>query len=243
MDRFELPEQARKVREREAREIARVAEELRSRSFTAEEILSGVCDLLSLRQRYMGSVGEHYSVQRLEGILIVDPLDEQLVREIRGVLKSFVVREDRPPPSKGLARIVDRMPVEFRSLPTYPVAFSILYVLRRAVETYDVLRREGKSGADLDAAMAHYLLGVADRYVQTRDRAVQRHLSDVERETSVVGRLKCSCGEEKYRVTLQSLHTPPEGVPYDHLDLQCDACGARSAVTFDLPHFRDMYQL
>jgi hypothetical protein len=70
-----------------------------------------------------------------------------------------------------------------------------------------------------------------------------RHFSDVAREYSVVMRLKCACGAEKYEVKLQALCQTPAGEPFDRLDLQCKDCGKPRSITFDLPHFKDMYQL
>jgi hypothetical protein len=56
-------------------------------------------------------------------------------------------------------------------------------------------------------------------------------------------RLKCGCGSEKYDVKLQALCQTGAGEPFDRLDLQCKECGSQRSITFDLPHFRDMYQI
>ena len=56
-------------------------------------------------------------------------------------------------------------------------------------------------------------------------------------------RLKCACGYEKFDVKLQALCQSPAGDPYDRLDLQCKQCGTQRSITFDLPHFKDMYQI
>jgi hypothetical protein len=82
-----------------------------------------------------------------------------------------------------------------------------------------------------------------DRYVETREKPVTRHFSDVAREHNVVLRLKCGCGQEKYQVRLQALCHAPDGAPYDRLDLQCAHCGSLRVLTFDLPHFRDMVRM
>lgn len=243
--RFELPEQARKIRDRERQEIERRAADALPRARTPTAALTEACSLLTVRQRYMGAVGEHFSVQDLEGIIVVDALDEDLLRAVRQLLKAFIDRHKKIPPPKALALLVERLPVNLRDLPQYPTAYVILYVIRSAAEGFEKILEGDRefSEAELEHALAHFILGLADKFVQTRERPVQRHFSDVEREYSAVARLKCSCGEEKYKVTLQSLHVPDDGLPYDQLDLQCGSCGRRRTITFDLPHFKDMYQL
>jgi hypothetical protein len=91
--------------------------------------------------------------------------------------------------------------------------------------------------------MVQHLLSILDKYVTTREKPVTRHFSDVAREYSVVMRLKCACGAEKFDVKLQALCQSSAGEPYDRLDLECKQCGTRRSITFDLPHFKDMYQI
>lgn len=244
-DRFELPEQARKIRDREALEIERQVREAETRLTSTSSALSAVCRLLTIRQRYMGAVGEHYSVQDLEGILVVDFLDERVLRGLGQLLRVYSERT-RKKASPQADEFVHRcMPPGFHEMPKYPVAFMVLHALRVAIERFE----EGSGTAetlrvtDMELALLRLLLDAVDHFVKTRDMPVQRHFSDVEREYSSVGRLKCSCGEAKYQVSMQSLHSGGTDVPFDRLELQCDACGARRSVTFDLPYFKDLYQM
>lgn len=246
IDRFELPEQARKIRDREAAEIGRQVAALREAPpSTAEEMLSAVCRILNVRSRYMGAVGEHYSVQDLEGLLVVDVLDELLVRAVRNALKEWIDRLQRTPSTRSVASVAERFAPDLRQLPQYPVAFMILYLMRRSFDGFEEFLEEsgGTETSELEHAFAHYLLGFTDRYVQSRERPAQRHFSDVEREYSIVGRLKCSCGETKHRVLSQSLQTTGTDECYDELDIQCDACGKKRAITVELPNYKDLYNL
>jgi hypothetical protein len=118
-------------------------------------------------------------------------------------------------------------------------------MLFSSIQAFDAVAAEGH-GFDvptLEIAMVHHLLGILDRYVTTREKPVTRHFSDVAREYSVVMRLKCQCGAEKFDVKLQALCQSSAGEPYDRLDLQCKDCGSKRSITFDLPHFKDMYQI
>ena len=245
VDPFELPEQARKIRDREAKEIARRTAEALSESPSATAALSIVCKLLSLRQAYLGSVGEHYSVQDLEGILVVDELDDKLLRGILDVLHSVEKQAKQPPAKPAEAFLEQKLPRVVREMPQYAVAFVLLYMMRNAFGEFEKLLEEEHevTPAELERAFARFLVDLVERYIETRDRPVQRHLSDVDREYSAVGRMKCKCSEEKYKVTMQSLHFAGDGKAFDRLDLLCGNCGNRRTVTFDLPYFKDMYQL
>ncbi|MHC4606056.1 MAG: hypothetical protein ACYTAF_03890 [Planctomycetota bacterium] len=243
--RFRLPEQARKIRDREALAIERQARDAASRGRSAALLLSEGCRLVSMRQRYIGALGEHYSLQDLPSILVADYLDELLLRAVHRVLESFVSKARRKPSRGGDEFVRRSLPAGVNELPTYPVGFAVLYVFRDSVEHFNeaVQHAEGLRVHDLERALIHNLLEIVERYVRTRDTAVKRHFSDVEREYSAVGRLKCACGEEKYRLVMQYLHMPEGETPYDQLDLRCTACGASRTITFDLPYFTDMYQL
>jgi hypothetical protein len=240
-----VPEQAGKILEREAGHIAARVEERRKSVATPADAITATEDLFNLRRRYFGITGEHFGLLDLEGIRLIDELDERLLRGIRDVLKAFVEARPRDLPDlKVLGMLTERLTAGGRPMPQYPIAFMVLYVIRSNFEKFQEIASSGSHdlGA-LEHALVHHLLGVVDRYVQTRERPVMRHFSDVAREYSVVSRLKCACGEEKYDVKMQSLCQRTDGAPYDRLDLQCRACGAQRTITFDLPHFKDMYQI
>jgi len=244
-ERFELPDQARKIRDREAAHLERCATEEAARADRPPAALEAVCRVLSQRQRYMGAMGEHFSVQDLEGILVVDYLDERLLRAVLQVLQAYRERAGGGASPETAGRVQEAIDPVLRELPPYPVGYVVLYHVRRSFERFYELGRQHANGrhAELEHAFACVLLEAVERYVRTRELPVQRHFSDVEREYSSVRRLKCGCGEEKYEVALQSLHAPEGATPFDRLDLRCGRCGAKRTVTFDLPAFRDMYQL
>ena len=238
-------DQAAKILDRERAHIAaRVAERSASLPSPASA-LDAVTEIINLRGRYFGITGEHFSVQELEGIRIIDELDERLIRAIREVLKAYVDAHRRNLPDlKVLAMLSEKLLAGSRAMPQYPIAYMVLYGIRTQYEKFQELIAAGTHDlADLEHALVHHLLGVTDRYVQTRERPVMRHFSDVAREYGVVSRLKCSCGDEKFDVKMQSICKRPDGNPYDKLDLQCRACGAQRTIAFDLPHFKDMYQV
>ena len=240
-----VPEQAGKILESEGGHIAaRVAERRRALATPAEAI-AATEELFNLRRRYFGITGEHFGLLDLEGIRVIDELDERLLRGIRDVLKAFVEARPRDLPDlKVLGMLAERLTAGGRALPKYPIAFMVLFLIRTQFEKFQEIAAAGSHDlGELEHALVHHLLGVVDRYVQTRERPVLRHFSDVAREYSVVSRLKCACGEEKFDVKMQSLCQRPDGSPYDRLDLQCRACGAQRTITFDLPHFQDMYQI
>jgi hypothetical protein len=245
LDEAGNPAQAEKILEREGSHIdARVAER-RERVSSPAEAIAAAEEIFNLRQRYFGATGEHFGLLELDGIRLIDALDERLLRGIREVLKAFVeARPRRIPDLKLLGMLADKLAAGSRPMPQYPIAFMVLYAIRTQFERFqEIASARPDELPELEHALVHHLLGVADRYVQSRERPVMRHFSDVAREYSVVSRLKCPCGEEKYEVKTQSLCQRSDGSPYDKLDLQCRACGARRSIAFDLPHFKDMYQV
>ncbi len=245
MDPTEAPEQADKILERESAHIEARAAERRERLDSPADALKAVEEIYNLRRRYFGATGEHFGLLELDGIRLIDALDERLLRAIRDVLKSFVdARRRQIPDLKTLSSLAEKLAAGTRPMPQYPIAFMVLFVIRTHFDRFqEIASQRPDDLPELEHAFAHHLLGVADRYVQSRERPVMRHFSDVAREYSVVTRLKCPCGEEKYEVRTQSLCQRPDGSPYDKLDLQCRACGGRRSIAFDLPHFKDMYQV
>jgi hypothetical protein len=245
VDRFELPERACLIQAREWKEIERQTELAITRMESPRSVLDEFCGLMSLRQRYMAAMGEYYSVQQMEGILVVDHLDEQLLRSMRRIAIAYAERMKNPIPGRASEFLQRTLPASARTLPQYPVAYSVLFVIREAMERFpEVLEQaDGVEEADLQRALIDTLQGMISRYIRTRELPVQRHFSEVEREYMSVSRLRCKCGEEKFEVVMQALHAPDGHVPYDQLDLQCSNCGYRRTITFDLPHFQDMNQL
>ncbi|HEU4338900.1 MAG TPA: hypothetical protein VFS19_02430 [Planctomycetota bacterium] len=245
MDQVENQGQAEKILEREGKHIETRVAERRDKLASPADAIAATEDIFNLRRRYFGATGEHFGLLELEGIRLIDALDERLLRAIRDVLKAFVdARPRRIPDLKTLASLAERLAAGQRPMPQYPIAFMVLHVIRTHFERFQELAAARPDELpELEHALVHHLLGVADRYVQTRERPVMRHFSDVAREYSVVSRLRCPCGEEKHEVKTQSLCQRADGSPYDRLDLQCKACGAKRSIAFDLPHFKDMYQV
>ena len=245
MDQVEHPGQAEKILEREAKHIDSRVAERREKLVSPADAIAATEDIFNLRRRYFGVTGEHYGLPELEGIRLIDALDERLLRGIRDVLKAFVdARPRRIPDLKLLSMLTERLASGSRPMPEYPIAFMVLHLIRTHFERFQELAATRPDELpELEHALVHHLLGVADRYVQTRERPVLRHFSDVAREYSVVSRLRCPCGEEKYEVKTQALCQRSDGSPFDRLDLQCKACGAKKSIAFDLPHFKDMYQV
>jgi hypothetical protein len=244
-EKMGLSVQAKKLIERHSRAIDESAEEAARKLSSAASVLSGACGLLNLRARYFGATGEHFSVHEYEGIQVVDALDERLLKGLRSLLQGYLGRARRKPSEAVLALLAEKLQPEAREIPQYPVGYMIHYTLLSSFQTFEPLVEAGHGfeQAELEVAMVHHLLGILEKYVQTREKPVTRHFSDVAREYSVVMRLKCGCGAEKYDVKLQALCQSLGGDPFDRLDLQCHDCGARRSITFDLPHFKDMYQI
>jgi hypothetical protein len=245
LDSTGVPEQADKILDREGKHIDTSVEERKERLSTPADAITAIEEIFNLRRRYFGATGEHFGLLDLDGIRLIDALDERLLRGIRDLLKAFVdAHPRRLPDLKTLGMLADKLSAGTRPMPQYPIAFMVLYVIRSNFERFQEIAAERPDElAELEHALVHHLLGVTDRYVQTRERPVMRHFSDVAREYSVVSRLKCPCGEEKYEVKTQLLCQRADGSPYDRLDLQCRACGAPRSIAFDLPHFKDMYQV
>lgn len=236
---------AARILERESHHLQERAAEAAQRTSSPAGVLAAVADLLSLRSRYFGIAGEHLGVQEFEGIRVVDALDERLLRAVHDVLRRFVDKHrENPPSEKVMAKLAKRFAGAVPEGPKYPVGYVVLFAMRTLYERFqEAADAEGGDLEELERGMIHYLTGLADRYVQSRERPVVRHLSDVERELAVVRRMKCACGEEKFEVRRQAFEQDPGGAHLDRLDLRCRSCGAERTVAFELPHFKDVYQL
>lgn len=243
--RIPLSDAARRILDQEERHLTEVLGRERRRAVSAAETLESVCSLMNVRGRYSGVTAEHFDRQDYEGIRIIDALDERLARSIRDVLKGFVDGYKRTPDLKALQLVAEKLSTAIRDLPPYPVAYMILGAVHAAIASFSKIVEGGAKHdpATLEHSLVHTLLGIVDKYVQTRERPLQRHHSDIQREYVVVRRMKCGCGEEKYEVTLQALCHDADGMPYDRLELQCRACGARRTITFDLPYFKDLEKM
>jgi len=244
-DKMDLSPQAKKLIEQHSRAIESQTDETLKKLTSAATVLAAACSVLNLRARYVGAAGEHFSVQEYEGIQVVDALDERLLRGLKAVLSSYAERARKKPDPKALELPETKLTPGAKELPQYPVGYVVHFMLHSSIQAFDPLAEDGH-GFELPAletAMVHHLLAILERYVTTREKPVTRHFSDVAREYSVVMRLKCECGAEKFDVKLQALCQSSSGEPYDRLDLQCKECGTKRSITFDLPHFKDMYQI
>ncbi len=201
--------------------------------------------LLSQRARFFGATGEHFSVHEYDGIQVIDALDERQLRCIRALLQGYLDRTRKKHDPRALELLAEKLAPGAKEMPQYPVGYMVHFVLVKAFQAFDPLVEEGHGFEKpaLELAMVHHLLSILDKYVHTREKPVMRHFSDVVREHSVVLRLKCACGAEKFEVKLQALYQSPQGEPFDRLDLECRDCRAKRSITFDLPHFKDMYQI
>jgi hypothetical protein len=244
-EKTQLPDQAQRIVEQEAQHLTVALEDLRRKIDSPSAALAGVASLINLRQRYFASTGEHFSVNAFEGILVVDRLDEALLKAVRQLLHGYVQSRKKTPDLKVLKSVGEKLAKKVPPLPERPVAFQALHAVRTAFEIFEEMITDKAPHAvpELELSFVHQLLGLVDRYVQTREKPVLRHFSDIAREYSVVSRLRCACGDEKFEVKMQALHQAPDGSPFDRMDLQCRACGAKRTVTFELPYFKDMYQI
>ena len=242
---MDLPPQARKLIEQHTQAIDTAAEEATRKITSAATVLGAVCNLLHHRARFFGATGEHFSVHDYEGIQINDTLDERLLRAIKSLLSIYVERARKKPDPKVLELLSARITPGTQELPQYPVGCVVYFLLDSSIQSFESLAEQdhGFELPALELGMVHHLFSILDKYVTTREKPVTRHFSDVAREYSVVTRLKCGCGAQKFDVKLQALCQSPAGDPYDRLDLQCKGCGTQKSITFDLPHFKDMYQI
>lgn len=242
---MELSAQARRLIEQHVRAIDQTADDAARKISSPQSVLAAVCGVLNLRARDLGATGEHFSVHEYQGIQVIDALDERRLRCIRALLQGYVDRARRKPDPRAQEVLSQKLTPGVREMPQYPVGYMVHYMLASAFQAFDpvVEAGHGFETPALELAMVHHLLGILDRYVLTREKPVMRHFSDVAREYAVVMRLKCGCGAEKYDVKLQALCQTAHGEPFDRLDLQCKDCGSQRSITFDLPHFRDMYQI
>lgn len=243
--KMEPPPQALRILEVHGPALDSAADEVSKKTGSPAALLGAAALVLSQRQKYFGTVGEHFSVQEYDGIQIIDRLDERLLRALRSLLHRWIERSRRVPDPKALEFLAQKLSPGGKELPQYPVAYVVYFMLVTSIQNFDALVEQGGpfDRAELETAMIHHMDGIVERYLQTRDKPVTRHFSDVAREYSVVMRLKCSCGAEKFEVKLQALCQTSAGEPFDRLDLQCKDCAAQRAITFDLPHFKDMYSL
>lgn len=244
-EKMALSPQARKLIDQHSRAIDAAVQEAARKLTSTASMLGAVCALLNQRARYFGATGEHFSVHEYDGIQVIDALDEKLLKALGAMLGAYLGRARKKPSSEALAFLEEKLSPGADKIPQYPVGYMIHYMLVRAFQLFEPLAQEGHGFevGDLELAMAHHLSVVLGRYVETREKPVTRHFSDVAREYSVVMRLKCGCGAEKFDVKLQALCQTSGGAPYDRLDLQCRDCGAQRSITFNLPHFKDMYRL
>jgi hypothetical protein len=244
-EKTELSAQALRLIEIHSEAIAQAVAETGRKLGSAGSVLAAACSVLNQRARYVGAAGEHFSVHEYDGIQVLDALDERLLRELRALLAAWMERARRAPDPKARELLAERLTPGVREMPPYPVGYMVHYLLVTAIRGFEPLAAEGH-GFELPAletAMIHHLQALLDRYVETREKPVTRHFSDVAREHNVILRLKCGCGQERFQVKSQALFHAQPGPPYDRLDLECGHCGSRRSVTFDLPHFRDMVQI
>lgn len=245
MIRLELSEQGKKLLEREREHLEKHAHETWSTVRSPGAALSATCKFINARARYFAITGEHISILDLEGLTIVDGLDEQLVKLLQENLKKYVDSEHRNVNAQAAILINEGLGSSTTELPRYPVAYRVLYVLQKAFMAFKgiVDSNRGFNVDDMELAFVQFILGLADHYVQTRTKPQVRHFSDVAREYDVVSRMRCKCGTDQFQVKMQSLMQMPDGAPYDRLDLECKGCGHQRTVTFDLPHFKDLSQV
>ena len=243
--KMDLSPQAKKLIEQHTRAIDNAADESVKKLTSPASVLSAVCNLLSQRARFFGATGEHFSVNEYDGIQVIDSLDERQLRCIRGLLRNYADRARRKPDPRVLDLLSEKLSPGAREMPQYPVGYMVHFMMVKAFQAFEPVLEDGHGyePPQLEITMVHHLLSILDKYVQSREKPVMRHFSDVAREYSVVMRLKCGCGAEKYEVQLQALCQTPAGEPFDRLDLQCRDCASQQSITFDLPHFRDMYQI
>lgn len=245
MTRLELSEQAKRIQEREFEHLQKENLSIWSKVTTSGAALSATCKLMNARGRYFAVTGEHVSVQDYEGLMVIDSLDEHLLKLLHQSLNTFVESEHRSPHTQAVALLSDTVKESVRDIPKYPVAYRVLYALQKSFTVFeDVIQSNpGFSLPDLESALVHHIMGMLGHYVQTRSKPGMRHFSDVAREYDLVSRMKCKCTADQFQVKLQSLMQLPDGTPYDRLDLECKSCGHKRSVTFDLPHFKDLYQV
>jgi hypothetical protein len=245
MTRLELSEQAKRIMEREREHIERESQAIWTNVSAPGAALSATCKLLNIRGRYFAVTGEHVSVQDYEGLCVIDALDELLLKALHARLKEYVSAEQRTPQTQAITIVAEKLSSAIREMPKYPVAYRLLYMLQKAFGSFeDVIdSNPGSNLQELESAFVHHILGMIDSYVQTRVKPGMRHFSDVAREYDVVSRMKCKCGADQFQVKLQSLMQLPDGTQYDRLDLECKACGHQRSITFDLPYFKDLYQV
>jgi hypothetical protein len=244
-EKTEPAPQALKLVEQQGAALAQAAADAGRKLGSAGSAISAACALLNLRARYVGATGEHFSLHEYDGIQVLDALDERLLRELRTMLGAWAERSRRKPDPAAGELLASKLTPGPKEMPPYPIGYMVHYMLVNAVRAFEAVASEGH-GFELpvlETALVQHFLAVLDRYVETREKPVTRHFSDVAREHNVVLRLKCGCGQEKYQVRLQALCHGPDGSPFDRLDLQCAHCGALKVITFDLPNFRDMVRM
>lgn len=209
----------------------------------AREVLGAVCHLLNARQRYFGAAGEYFSVQDLDGMEVVDRLDEILLFGIGEVLNAWL-ESARPAVSAPVRRhLLERYHDLIENLPReYPVGYMVLFVIRRAFELFDPIarQRDPEILAGFESGFTEFLGELVRRYVRSRTTPVLRHYSDLQRERSVVARLRCRCGREKYAIERYEAAAGEPGSTVGRMELRCGACGFERTLQFVQPHAADL---
>src|SRR5215831_19531477 len=106
VERPQISERARKIVDQERQAIAASLEECRGRADSPSAALAAVCVLMNQRSRYFGVTGEHFPVQDYEGILVIDALDEALLKALRDLLHGWVRRQKRTTPELPVLKSV-----------------------------------------------------------------------------------------------------------------------------------------
>ena len=245
MQTAEFPNIARRIIEDEGRFIENAASEFVSEVDTPKHLLSAVCNLVNLRQRYFALAGEHFSVQDFIGITIVDTLDEKLIKNVHNLVTFYLSQGKCNPSQDTIKQLNDKLSPHVKELPQYPVGYMVLYTLRAIFDVFESITNKQEHTSttgvqNLEDALIHHINSFVSKYVQSREIHVMRHFSDVAREYSVVLRLKCDCGTGKFDVISQTLCTDALGKSYDRLDVRCKQCNSERYLNFDLPYFKDL---
>lgn len=242
MEASEKDRLTKKIVDEEGQYIDALAESLLRRSATSREAIAAACELMNGRQRYFGKAGEYFSVQDVDGIDIVDTLDERLLSAIHSVISAIRKSGERDPGKEAMTLLADKLLLSAKQLPPYPVAYMLLYVLREMLEKFESFADQQNLFPleECEEGIVVHIDNIVGSYVRNRTTPVMRHFGDVAREYSVVNRLKCPCGEEKYEVTMQTLCLDKDGGHYDRLDVTCGNCSRKKTFNFALPNFKDI---
>src|SRR5688572_9761600 len=105
----QLSERARRIIEQETLRLRETLEECRSRVDSPAAVLAAVCAITNHRSRYFGITGEHFPIQDYEGILIIDSLDEALLKTSRDLMHGWVRKHKKNPDLEVLKLVSDRI--------------------------------------------------------------------------------------------------------------------------------------